>query len=97
MTGVHNSLAIIILITLSDGAPKHPEAPYGALRRLRSQRRRFPFLPIGTVVSSHKHKARGRVGEPQLLTYRLQKDSLVVLVGVARVLCDHHSRELELG
>ena len=30
MIGVHNSLAIIILITLSDGAPKHPEAPYGA-------------------------------------------------------------------
>ena len=54
-------------------------------------------LPVGTVVGSHKHLARGRVGEPQLLTHRPQKNSLVVLVGVARVLCDHHSRELELG
>ena len=54
-------------------------------------------LPIGTMVGSHKHLARGRVGEPQLLTHRPQENSLVVLVGVARVLCDHHSRELEFG
>ena len=30
MTRVHNSLVVIILITLSDGDPKHSKAPYGA-------------------------------------------------------------------
>ena len=41
---VRDARASMFLITLSYGAPKHLEAPYGALRRLRRLRRRFLFF-----------------------------------------------------
>ena len=41
---VRDARASMFLTTLSYGAPKHLEAPYGALRRLRRLRRRFLFF-----------------------------------------------------